>query len=83
MAASPQLLADIVVPENFTAYMQQMTEEKTRLVQSGVIAREPILDNFLAGGGLTINVPSSQDPEDAASGNQRAHGHRSKYIGRR
>lgn len=61
MAASPQLLADIVVPENFTPYMQQLTEEKARLVQSGVIARSPLLDDFLSGGGITVNVPSFQD----------------------
>ena len=61
MAASPQALADIVVPENFTPYIQQLTEEKARLVQSGVLARSPVLDEFLAGGGITVNVPSWQD----------------------
>lgn len=66
MAAGPQLLADIVVPENFTPYVQQITEDKARLVQSGVMAREPLLDQFLAGAGLTINVPSFQDLDNDA-----------------
>ena len=61
MAAGPQLLADIVVPENFTPYVQQLTEDKSRLVQSGVVRGEPLLNEFLAGAGLTINVPSFQD----------------------
>ncbi len=63
MPQSPQTLGDIVVPENFTPYIQVMTEEKARLVQSGVLARSPILDEFLTGGGLTVNVPSFQDLE--------------------
>ena len=61
MAESPQLLSDIVVPENFTAYVQVFTEEKARLVQSGTVARQPLLDAFLAGGGNTINIPAFTD----------------------
>lgn len=66
MAAGPQLLADIVVPENFTPYVQQLTEDKARLVQSGVINRSELLDGFLAGGGLTVNVPSFNDLDNDA-----------------
>lgn len=61
MAQSPQTLNDIVVPENFTPYIQVLTEEKARLVQSGVMGRMPMLDDFLMGGGLTINVPGFAD----------------------
>ena len=69
MPQSPQNLSDIVVPENFTPYIQVLTEEKARLVQSGVIARSPRLDDFLAGSGLTINVPgfADLDADDGAS----------------
>ena len=75
MPLSPQLLADIVVPENFTPYVQQLTEEKSRLVQSGVLARSPLLDDFLAGGGLTVNVPSWQDLDSSdANGADRVAG---------
>ena len=62
MAAGPLTkVSDVIVPEIFTPYVQQLTEEKARLVQSGVLARDPFLDNLLAGGGLTFNVPSFRD----------------------
>ena len=52
MAAGPLTqVSDIVVPEIFTGYIQQLTEEKSRLIQSGAVARSPIIDQFLAGGG--------------------------------
>jgi hypothetical protein len=62
MATGPiTQVADVVVPEIFTPYIQQLTEEKARLVQSGVLSRNPLLDQLLAGGGLTFNVPSWRD----------------------
>lgn len=62
MAAGPTTrVADIIVPEVFTPYMQQLTEEKSRLVQSGLLARSTALDTLLSGGGLTFNVPSFND----------------------
>lgn len=61
MASGVTQIADVVVPEIFTPYTQQMTEEKSRLVQSGVVARDPAIDQLLAGGGLTFNVPSFRD----------------------
>ncbi len=54
-------VSDIVVPEIFTPYIQQLTEEKARLVQSGVMARNSVIDGLLDGGGLTFKVPSFQD----------------------
>jgi hypothetical protein len=62
MAAGPiTQIVDVVVPEIFTPYIQQLTEEKARIVQSGVLARDAFMDNLLAGGGLTFNVPSWRD----------------------
>lgn len=61
MASGVTRIADVVVPEIFTPYVQQMTEEKSRLIQSGAIARDQILDAALAGGGLTFNEPSFRD----------------------
>lgn len=59
MAAGPATrVSDVVVPDIFTAYALQQTEEKSRIIQSGVAARNATLDEFLAGGGLTVNVPS-------------------------
>lgn len=54
-------VADVIVPEVFSPYVQQMTEQKSRLVQSGALARSPIFDRLLAGGGLTFNMPSFKD----------------------
>lgn len=62
MAAGPiTQVADIVVPAIFAPYVQQITEEKARIIQSGVAARSPQIDAMLAGGGLTFNVPSYKD----------------------
>lgn len=54
-------ISDIVVPEIFTPYMQQKTEEKSRLIQSGAVVRDAEIDNLIAGGGLTFQVPSFKD----------------------
>lgn len=67
MAAGPLTqVSDVVVPEIFTPYVQQLTEEKARLVQSGVLARDALMDQLLGGGGLTFNVPSFRDLDNDA-----------------
>jgi hypothetical protein len=65
MAAGPiTAISDIVVPSIFNPYVQQLTEQKSRLVQSGAVARSPQLDQDLMGGGLTFNAPSFKDLDD-------------------
>ena len=59
MAAT--LVSDIIVPEVFTPYMMQLSEEKSRLIMSGAVTRDPVLDANLAGGGITFNAPSFLD----------------------
>lgn len=54
-------VTNVVVPSIFTPYTQQLTEEKSRLIQSGALARESMIDSLLAGGGLTFSVPSWRD----------------------
>jgi len=54
-------VSDIIVPRVFTPYTQQLTEQKARLVQSGILSTSPILSQLLAGGGKTFDVPSFQD----------------------
>lgn len=67
MAAGPTTrVADVVVPEIFTPYTQQLTEEKSRIIQSGLAVRDPAIDLLLAGGGLTFNVPSFRDLDNDA-----------------
>lgn len=67
MATGPLTqVSDVVVPEVFTPYVQQMTEQKARLVQAGVLVRNPLMDQLLSGGGLTFNVPSFRDLDNDA-----------------
>lgn len=67
MAAGPTTrVSDVIVPEVFTPYMMVLTEEKSRLVQSGLLSRSEALDNLLAGGGITFQVPSFRDLDNDA-----------------
>jgi len=59
-------IADVVVPEIFTPYVQLTTEQKSRLIQSGAAVRNGQMDESLAGGGLTFNDPSWNDLADDA-----------------
>ena len=61
MAVGVTQIADIIVPQIFTSYAQELTEQKARLIQSGAIVRDGAIDALLAGGGLTFNVPSFRD----------------------
>lgn len=62
MAAGPATqITDVVVPEIFTPYVQQVTEEKARLIQAGAMVRDTAIDAMLAGGGLTFETPSFRD----------------------
>lgn len=61
MASGVTRLSDVVTPEIFTPYAQQLTQEKSRLIRSGALTADPVLSNELAGGGLTFNEPSFKD----------------------
>lgn len=67
MAAGPTTrVADIIVPAIFTPYSQQKTEDKARIIQSGMAVRDPALDALLVGGGITFSVPSFKDLDNDA-----------------
>lgn len=66
MASGTTAIADVVVPEVFGPYIQQYTQQKSRLIRSGAVVRDASLDEFLAGGGLTMNAPSWKDLDDDA-----------------
>lgn len=67
MAAGPSTrVSDVIVPEIFTPYMQNLTAEKSRIIQSGLAARNSELDTLLAGGGITFQVPSFRDLDNDA-----------------
>lgn len=54
-------ISDIVVPEIFSGYVQTLTQEKSRLVQSGALVMDQRLSANLNGGGLTFNEPFYHD----------------------
>lgn len=82
MASGVTRISDVVVPEVFTPYAQLMTQEKSRLIQSGAVVVDAELSNLLNGGGLTFNQPffkdldndeenvSNDDPSDTSSPNK-------------
>jgi len=57
-------IADVVVPEVFTDYVQLLTAQKSAFVRSGVIESSPLLDSVLSGGGRTFNIPHFNDLAD-------------------
>lgn len=61
MASGHTSISDIVVPEIFTPYALQETEEKSRLIRSGAVVSVPEFSEKLNGGGLTFNMPSYDD----------------------
>lgn len=61
MAAGTVRISDVIVPQIFTPYVQQLTMEKAAIISSGAAVVDPALNQLLAGGGLTFNVPSWRD----------------------
>lgn len=66
MAIGAVRIQDVVVPEIFNPYMQNITEQKTRIVQSGAAQVDGQLSAALAGAGLTFKTPSFKDLDDEA-----------------
>ncbi len=66
MASGIVRLGDVVVPTIFDPYVQKLTEEKTAFLASGIVARSPQLDRWLAGGGMTLNMPTWKDLDNDA-----------------
>lgn len=61
MPAGKVKIEDVIVPEIFTPYVIQRTTELSALVQSGIIAPDPVLNALASGGGRTINMPFWND----------------------
>ena len=66
MASGVTRISDVVVPEIFSPYVQQLTQEKSRLIRSGAIVMNEAMNAHLAGGGLTFNEPSFKDLDNDA-----------------
>lgn len=58
-------LADMIVPEEFNDYVVQLTTQKSRLFQSGIITDlTPVIDAQLAG--KTVNMPFFNDLDSSS-----------------
>lgn len=57
-------LADVIVPEEFTNYVTQNTMETSALVQSGIAARNGVIEGQLAAGADSFTVPFWKDLGD-------------------
>lgn len=60
-------IADVIVPEVFTDYVQLLTTERSAFIQSGVVETSPFFDNLLVGGGTTFNIPHFKDLDNTES----------------
>lgn len=65
-AAGVTQIADVIVPAVFSPYVQQITQQKSRIIQSGVATVDATLSNELSAGGLTFNEPSFKDLDNDA-----------------
>lgn len=54
-------LSDVIQPEVFTPYVIQRTEEKSALLQSGIIERNSEFDELASGPNTLINMPFWND----------------------
>ncbi len=66
--ASTQL-TDVVIPEVYTTYQAENSPEKTAMAESGIITRNPILDEKASSGGNEVNIPfwADLDGDDEAN----------------
>lgn len=54
-------ISDIIVPEVFTDYLNQRTNELSALRQSGVVSSDPVIQARVNGGGQFVNLPFFND----------------------
>ena len=66
MSSGVTRISDVVVPEIFTPYVQNLTTEKSRLINSGAVVVDERFGPLLSGGGLTFNEPSFKDLDNDA-----------------
>ena len=50
-------IADVIIPEVFADYVTKETMEKNALFDSGIMTPNQLINEFLAGGGTTVNLP--------------------------
>jgi hypothetical protein len=57
-------ITDVIVPETFTNYVVQNSMETSALVQSGIVARNGVIEQQLTAGSESFNVPFWSDLAD-------------------
>jgi len=55
------LITDVVVPEIYIPYHLELTAQKSKLVQSGILVRDGQMDGLASGGGRIVTMPFWQD----------------------
>lgn len=70
MANEITRLLDVVTPEVFNTYMNNFTEEKSAIIQSGVAVADQSVSQNITAGGLLVNMPfwNDLDGEDETLG---------------
>ena len=66
MALGNVQIADVIVPAIFNPYVQELTQEKTAIINAGAAIIDPTLTANLAGEGSTFNVRSFKDLQNDA-----------------
>ncbi len=61
MASSKVKIEDILIPDVWDEYFLELSTEKSALIDSGIVIRDPALDVLAQGGGETINMPFFSD----------------------
>ena len=54
-------ISDVIVPEVFNAYIREQSVLQNKLIQSGIMANDPVLDALATQGGKHINMPFWKD----------------------
>lgn len=50
-------ISDVIVPEDWDSYKSEMSVDSSAFVQSGIMVRDPLLDQFATSGGRQANLP--------------------------
>ena len=61
MASQTTKIADVIVPEVFSQYVIERTQELSALYRSGIARPNPVLNQLITGGGTTITIPAYKD----------------------
>lgn len=54
-------ISDVIIPELFTDYVIDKTTEKSEIMFAGVVENNPMLNGFVADGGITYTMPKWND----------------------